>query len=78
MSSAPEFYGKDGGYHIYAGREAGRALGKMTLRTPQHDEDMLQPWVDDLDGPQKKVLADWVRFIFLFLDCVLFFPRPAY
>lgn len=59
VSSAPEFYGKGSPYHVYAGRESGRALGKMTLRTPQHDDDLANPWVDDLDEEQIKVRQDW-------------------
>ena len=61
VTSAPEFYGTQGGYHVYAGREAGRALGKMTLGKPQHDIDLESPWEDDLDDAQKKVLDDWVK-----------------
>lgn len=63
MTSAPEFYGKGSGYHVYAGREAGRALGKMTLinNKPQHAIDLLEPWVDDLDAEQRKTKADWIK-----------------
>jgi len=61
VTSAPEFYGKDGGYHVYAGREAGRALGKMTLGQPEHDEDLENPWKSDLDEKQEKVLRDWIK-----------------
>jgi membrane-associated progesterone receptor component len=60
-TSAPEFYGEDGGYHVYAGKESGRALGKMTLGKPQHDEDLENPWVDDLTPEQNKVLDDWIK-----------------
>ena len=63
MTSAPEFYGKGSGYHVYAGREAGRALGKMTLinNKPQHAIDLREPWVDDLDAEQRKTKADWIK-----------------
>ena len=60
-TSAPEFYGEEGGYHVYAGKESGRALGKMTLGKPQHDDDLENPWVDDLTPEQEKVLDDWIK-----------------
>ena len=60
-TSAPEFYGEEGGYHVYAGMESGRALGKMTLGKPQHDDDLENPWVNDLTPEQDKVLDDWIK-----------------
>ena len=60
-TSAPEFYGEEGGYHVYAGMESGRALGKMTLGKPQHDDDLENPWINDLTPEQDKVLDDWIK-----------------
>ena len=62
MTPAPEFYGEGSGYHVYAGREAGRALGKMTLINdkPQHIIDLDEPWVLDLTAEQVKTKSDWI------------------
>ena len=43
-----------GGYHIFAGREAARALGKMSL-----DPKDCTAELDDLSEKELGVLADW-------------------
>jgi membrane-associated progesterone receptor component len=51
------FYGPDGGYHRFAGKNASRALAKMSF-DPADVEDTS---VTDLTDAQRKVLADWVK-----------------
>lgn len=51
------FYGPKGGYHRFAGKDASRALAKMSF----DPEDTENTSIDDLDDKQKKVLADWVK-----------------
>lgn len=65
-TSAPVFYGPGKKYHVYAGREAGRALGKMTLMDfpEQHKKDLANPWVKDLKPEEEEVLLDWIRKFF--------------
>lgn len=52
-----EFYGPKGSYHIFAGRDASRALAKMSFQP----EDLDNTSVDDLTDAQRKVLQDWIR-----------------
>jgi len=52
-----EFYGPGGGYHRFAGKNASRALAKMSF----DPEDTNNTSVADLTDDQRKVLADWVR-----------------
>lgn len=63
VSVAPQFYGPGANYNVYAGREAGRALGKMTLHAQplQHQHDLDHPWVSDLDSEAQSVLRDWFQ-----------------
>lgn len=53
-------YGAGRGYHIFAGKDASRALAKSSLR----QADAL-PYYDDLPEKQKQVLRDWFRFFSL-------------
>jgi len=55
-----EFYQSGRSYHVYAGRESGRALGHMSLGKPIHAVHLDHPLVDDMTAKQKKVLADWI------------------
>lgn len=50
-------YGPGKGYHIFAGKDASRALAKSSLK----QEDAL-PDYEDLSEKQKKVLDDWFYF----------------
>jgi membrane-associated progesterone receptor component len=52
-----EFYGPGCGYNRFAGRNASRALAKMSFAP----EDLENTSVSDLEEKQKKVLADWVK-----------------
>lgn len=51
------FYGKGGGYAKFAGRDASRALAKMSLE----EADLDNPDISDLTEKERKVLDDWVR-----------------
>ncbi|KAI9652343.1 MAG: hypothetical protein M1831_006890 [Alyxoria varia] len=50
-------YGPEGGYHVFAGHDASRALAKTSLKP----EDVTPKW-EDLDETEKKTLADWDTF----------------
>lgn len=51
------FYGPKGGYNRFAGKDASRALAKMSFEP----EDIENTNVDDLEEKQKKVLSDWIK-----------------
>lgn len=51
------FYGPKGGYKGFAGRDASRALAKMSFDA----EDLENTSVDDLEEKQQKILADWIK-----------------
>lgn len=51
------FYGPGGPYHKFAGRNASRALAKMSL----DDEDLQSVDTTDLSDKQRGVLNDWVK-----------------
>lgn len=51
------FYGKGGGYSKFAGRDASRALAKMSL----NEADVINPHTDDLTEKEWKTLDDWVK-----------------
>lgn len=56
VSTAQSFYGPGGSYAMFAGKDASRALAKMS----KNDEDV----IGSLDGLTEKelgVLADWER-----------------
>jgi membrane-associated progesterone receptor component len=51
------FYGPGGPYNKFAGRNASRALGKMSL-----DDADLDNWdIADLDEKQLKIMNDWIK-----------------
>ena len=52
-----EFYGPGCSYNRFAGRDASRALAKMSF----DDADVKNANTSDLDEKQKKVLDDWIR-----------------
>ncbi len=51
------FYGPGGGYAILAGRDASRALAKMSLDVADVDD----PHVDDLTAEENKTLDEWIE-----------------
>jgi membrane-associated progesterone receptor component len=51
------FYGPGGPYHKFAGRNASRALAKMSL----DDEDLKSCDTTDLNDKQRGVLSDWIK-----------------
>eukprot|EP00461_Guttulinopsis_vulgaris_P003445 UN03446 len=52
VESGRSFYGPDGGYAIFAARDASRALATMNLKETESN-------VDDLTDAQKTTLKDW-------------------
>jgi len=50
-------YAAGGKYHVFTGKDASRALGKMSLE----EKDCVAEW-EDLDDKEKKVLDDWFTF----------------
>mmetsp|Transcript_38824 Transcript_38824/g.116734 ORF Transcript_38824/g.116734 Transcript_38824/m.116734 type:complete len:246 (-) Transcript_38824:321-1058(-) len=51
------FYGPGGGYHRFAGKDASRALAKMSF----DPKDTEEPDISDLTEKEKKVLNDWIK-----------------
>ncbi|KAJ4834338.1 Bifunctional protein GlmU [Turnera subulata] len=56
VSTGKTFYGPGGSYEMFAGRDASRALAKMS----KNEED-ISASLDDLTDKEKDVLADWER-----------------
>ena len=52
-----EFYGPGCSYNRFAGKDASRALAKMSFE----DADLSNTDTSDLDDKQKKVLDDWIK-----------------
>lgn len=52
-----DFYGPGCGYNRFAGKDASRALAKMSFEPA----DLENTSVDDLEEKQKKVLSDWIK-----------------
>ena len=57
VTSARDFYGPEGPYANFAGRDASRALALMSLKI----EDVENTDLSDLDDEQLSVLNDWER-----------------
>lgn len=53
-------YGPGKGYHVFAGKDASRALAKSSL----DPTDAVPQW-EDLSEKEKRVLDDWFRFFSL-------------
>ncbi|KUF99931.1 hypothetical protein AM588_10008825 [Phytophthora nicotianae] len=56
VSRKRDFYGPGEGYHLFAGRDASRALAKMSFEKEDLDSDDLS----DLSFMDKETLNDWV------------------
>jgi membrane-associated progesterone receptor component len=52
-----DLYGPDGPYHIFAGKDASRALAKMSFQT----EDIQSNDLSDLNPQQLKTLDEWIQ-----------------
>ena len=57
VSSARNFYGPDGVYGCFAGRDCTRALAKQSTEI----EDLTNPNIDDLTYSEKDNLDDWIQ-----------------
>ncbi|KAF4400182.1 hypothetical protein G4B88_019391 [Cannabis sativa] len=56
VTTGKSFYGPEGSYSMFAGKDASRALGKMS----KSDED-ISPSIDDLTEKEMGVLNDWEK-----------------
>jgi membrane-associated progesterone receptor component len=56
VSTKKDFYGPGAGYHLFAGREASRALAKMSF----DEEDLNNEDLSDLGFMDQDTLQDWV------------------
>uniref|UniRef100_A0AAV1VNC7 Cytochrome b5 heme-binding domain-containing protein n=1 Tax=Peronospora matthiolae TaxID=2874970 RepID=A0AAV1VNC7_9STRA len=56
VSRKRDFYGPGEGYHLFAGRDASRALAKMSFE----EEDLDSADLSDLSFMDKETLKDWV------------------
>lgn len=55
VSSRPDFYGPEGPYHVFTGRDASRALATMGLKEENSN-------IDDLSADQLKVMEGMCSF----------------
>lgn len=55
VSGAPEFYGEGCSYHCFAGREASRAMAKMSF----DEEELSNMNITDLGPFDRNILGDW-------------------
>ena len=58
VSSARDFYGKDSSYHCFAGREASRAMAKMSFDEADLADGL---HLDDLGPFDRSILEDWYQ-----------------
>jgi membrane-associated progesterone receptor component len=56
VTAGASFYGPGGPYHVFAGRDASRALAKLSFE----EADLANPTVDDLTAHEKDQLGDWI------------------
>ncbi|KAF0751956.1 hypothetical protein AaE_006206 [Aphanomyces astaci] len=56
VSRKRDFYGPGEGYHLFAGREAARALAKMSFEPA----DLENTGISDLNFMEKEILKDWI------------------
>ncbi|MBW0534455.1 hypothetical protein O181_074170 [Austropuccinia psidii MF-1] len=57
VSAKREVYGPGGSYHVFAGKDGSKGLGKSSLKPEDATSDY-----SSLDENESKVLADWVSF----------------
>eukprot|EP00640_Fibrocapsa_japonica_P002373 CAMPEP_0113938032 /NCGR_PEP_ID=MMETSP1339-20121228/4470_1 /TAXON_ID=94617 /ORGANISM="Fibrocapsa japonica" /LENGTH=278 /DNA_ID=CAMNT_0000940963 /DNA_START=93 /DNA_END=929 /DNA_ORIENTATION=+ /assembly_acc=CAM_ASM_000762 len=57
VSRKTQSYGPEGPYHLFAGRECGRSLAKMSFE----EEDLGTARVDDLSSMEKDQLKNWME-----------------
>ncbi|CAK4629922.1 hypothetical protein LEN26_020232 [Aphanomyces euteiches] len=57
VSRKRDFYGPGEGYHLFAGREAARALAKMSFEPADLDNTD----ISDLSFMEKEILKDWIE-----------------
>jgi len=57
VTSAANFYGPDGPYHVFAGRDASRALARLSF----DEETLANPRIDDLGAAELDQLNDWIE-----------------
>ncbi|KAK9808787.1 hypothetical protein WJX72_003685 [[Myrmecia] bisecta] len=56
VTKGADFYGPGGAYHVFAGRECSRALGKMSTSEADCTDKL-----DDLTKRELDILADWEK-----------------
>eukprot|EP00602_Paraphysomonas_sp_CaronLab_P005371 CAMPEP_0185020740 /NCGR_PEP_ID=MMETSP1103-20130426/3385_1 /TAXON_ID=36769 /ORGANISM="Paraphysomonas bandaiensis, Strain Caron Lab Isolate" /LENGTH=357 /DNA_ID=CAMNT_0027551827 /DNA_START=13 /DNA_END=1086 /DNA_ORIENTATION=- len=62
VTCAKEYYGPESTYHCFAGRDASRAMAKLSF----DEEELSNPRIDDLGPFERDVLENWVdKFKFL-------------
>ena len=56
VTQSSDFYGKEGPYHCFAGRNATRAMAKLSFE----EADLSNPRIDDLGPFERDTLEDWI------------------
>ena len=80
VTAGSSFYGPGGSYHMFAGRDASRALAKLSFE----EADLANPRVDDLSAHEKDQLNDWItkfemkRCVSRLLFCRFHFFLPSF
>lgn len=73
VSVASDFYGEGSGYHCFAGREASRAMARLSFE----EADLANPNVDDLGPFDRSTLDDWIQK-FKYYKCYPVVGRVSY
>jgi hypothetical protein len=72
-SPRKDFYGPGGGYHIFAGKDASRALAKSSLDPSDADNTS----IDDLTQAERSTLDEWAQSYADKYDLVGFIKTPT-